>query len=107
VSTIEEILGRNSSDSGLESREYGSRGSAALTTTPLYAQKLPLTSLTSGGHSVGIVRSGTQAMDFLSLVLWEAIEYTHIFYSPILFAICTSTFNKCAKTYTVACRRVL
>jgi hypothetical protein len=31
VSTIEELLGRNSC-SGLESREYGRRGSAALTT---------------------------------------------------------------------------
>jgi hypothetical protein len=32
VSTTEELLERKSSGSGLEVREYGSRGSAALTT---------------------------------------------------------------------------
>jgi hypothetical protein len=32
VSTIEEILGRNNSGSGLENREYGCGGSVALTT---------------------------------------------------------------------------
>jgi hypothetical protein len=32
LSTIEELLGRKSSGSGLESRDYGRRGSAALTT---------------------------------------------------------------------------
>jgi hypothetical protein len=31
VGTTEEVLGRKSSGSSLESREYGSRGSAALT----------------------------------------------------------------------------
>jgi hypothetical protein len=43
VSTTEKLLGRNSSDSGLESREYSHRDSS-------------LTSLTSSGRSVGIVR---------------------------------------------------
>jgi hypothetical protein len=38
--------------------------------TPLYPQKLALTSPTGGGRSVGIVRSGTKAMEF-SLVLVE------------------------------------
>jgi hypothetical protein len=37
-------------------------------TTPLYPQKLTLTSPTSRGRSVGIVRSRTQATEF-SLVL--------------------------------------
>jgi hypothetical protein len=32
VSTIEELLGRKSSGSGLENRDYGRRGSSALTT---------------------------------------------------------------------------
>ena len=36
--------------------------------TPLYPQKLALTSPTDGGRSVGIVRSRTKAMEF-SLVL--------------------------------------
>jgi hypothetical protein len=39
----------------------------------LYPQKLAITSLTSGGRSVGIVRSRTQTMEFsFSLVLREA-----------------------------------
>jgi hypothetical protein len=33
--------------------------------TPLYPQKLLLTSPTSGGRSVGIVRSRTQATEFV------------------------------------------
>src|SRR5215469_10945374 len=37
--------------------------------TPLYPQKLALTSPTGGGHSVGIVRSRTKATEFsLSLL---------------------------------------
>ena len=39
--------------------------------TPLYPQKLALTSLTGGGHSVGIVRSRTKATE-ISLVLVKA-----------------------------------
>jgi hypothetical protein len=55
VSTIEELLERRISRSGLENQDYGRRGSAA--------QKLPLTSSRSGGHSVGIVRSRTEATE--------------------------------------------
>jgi hypothetical protein len=55
-STIDEILGRNSSGSGLESRDYGLRIRRANHATSLYRQKLALTSLTGGGRSVGIVR---------------------------------------------------
>jgi hypothetical protein len=51
VSTTEELLGRNSSGSGLESREYGRRDSIHK-------------KLASGGHSVGIVSSWTQDMEF-------------------------------------------
>jgi hypothetical protein len=47
VSTIEELIGRNSSGSRLEE-----------------PQKLALTSPTSGGHSVGIVRSRTKPIEF-------------------------------------------
>ena len=36
--------------------------------TPLYPQKLALTSPTGGGRSVGIVRSRTKAMEFSSIV---------------------------------------
>jgi hypothetical protein len=52
VSTTEELLEGKSSGSGLESLEYGRRDpSRALTST-------------SGGRSVGIVRSRTQATQF-------------------------------------------
>jgi hypothetical protein len=37
VSTIEELFGKKSSGSGLESREYGRRGSLTLTTWHLLA----------------------------------------------------------------------
>jgi hypothetical protein len=47
--TIEEVLERKSIGSGLEIRDYGRRGSAALTTRqPLLSKNLALTSPTSG-----------------------------------------------------------
>jgi hypothetical protein len=49
VTTIEKLLGRKSSDSGLETREY---------------EKLALTSPTSGCRSVDIVHSRTQVTEF-------------------------------------------
>jgi hypothetical protein len=64
VSTTEELLARKSSGSGLESREYGRRDSSLLPRGTLYLQKLALTLPTIGGHSVGIVRSWTQATEF-------------------------------------------
>jgi hypothetical protein len=64
VSTIEELLGRKSSGSGLENREYSRKDPSRWTLGTLYPQKLALTSPTSGGRSVGIVRSRTQAMEF-------------------------------------------
>jgi hypothetical protein len=42
--------------------------------TPLYQQKLALTLPTSGGHSVGIVRSRTQATEFFSVLLHLAFN---------------------------------
>jgi hypothetical protein len=56
VSTIEEKLGRNSSDSGLENREYDLGDTLLWPRNTLYPQKLALTSPTSGGRSVCIVR---------------------------------------------------
>jgi hypothetical protein len=48
--------------SGLENRDYCRRGSAALTTQhPSIRKMLAVPSPTSGGRSVGIVRSRTQA----------------------------------------------
>jgi hypothetical protein len=63
MSTIEELLGINNSGSGLESREYGRRGPSGWPRGILYPQKSALTSPTSGGRSVGIVRSRTQATE--------------------------------------------
>jgi hypothetical protein len=59
VSTIE-----RSSGSGLESREYGRRDPSRWPRGTPYPQTLALTSPTSGGHSVGIIRSRTQATEF-------------------------------------------
>jgi hypothetical protein len=64
VSKIEELLGRKSSDSGLENRDYGRSGFVTLTTWQPLSAKVALTSLTNGGRSVGIVRSRTQATEF-------------------------------------------
>jgi hypothetical protein len=60
VSTIE-LLERESRGSGLGNRDYGLRPNNE---TRLYPQKLVLTSPTSGGRSVGIVRSWTQDTEF-------------------------------------------
>jgi hypothetical protein len=60
VSTTEGLFGRKSKGSGLENRDYGRRDPS-----PLYPQKLALTSPTSGGHSVGTVRSRTKATELM------------------------------------------
>jgi hypothetical protein len=69
VSTTEELLERQSSGSGLENRDYGLGIRRADHATPLYPQKLALTSLTSGGHSVGIVRSMTKAKELVIIIM--------------------------------------
>jgi hypothetical protein len=68
MSTNQELLGRKSSGSGLEIREYGRRDPPCWPRGTLYPQKLALTSPTSGGRVVGIVRSRTQATEFSFLV---------------------------------------
>jgi hypothetical protein len=64
VSTIDELLGRKSSSFCLEIREYGRRDPLCRPRETLYTQKVALTSPTSGGRSVGIVRSRPKAMEF-------------------------------------------
>ena len=44
--------------------------------TPLYPQKLALTSPTGGGRSVGIVRSRTKATEFL-------VSFSYVYYSEL------------------------
>jgi hypothetical protein len=60
VSTIEELLERKSSGSGLENREYGLKDAQRWPHGTLYPQKLSLTPTASGDCSVGIVRSRTK-----------------------------------------------
>jgi hypothetical protein len=64
VSTSDELLEIKSSSFGLERREYGRRDPSRWPSGNLYPKKLSLTSSTSGGRSVGVVRSRTPAMEF-------------------------------------------
>jgi hypothetical protein len=84
VSTIEELLERKSSGPGLESREYGRRDPSRWPRGTLYPQTLALISSTSGGLSVGIVRTRTQTTEF-SLVL-VACDVVHIKSCQIAYA---------------------
>jgi hypothetical protein len=71
VITTEELLERKSSGSGLEIREHVRRDSSRWPRGTLYPQNLVLTSPTSGGISAVIVRSQTQATEFLIMHLWK------------------------------------
>jgi hypothetical protein len=74
VSTTEELLDK-SSGSCLENREYCRRDPSRWPRGTLYLQKLAITSPSSGGCSVGIVRSRTQTME-VSLVSTDCSEYS-------------------------------
>jgi hypothetical protein len=78
VSTIEELLERKSSGSGLETREYGHRDLSSWPRGILYPQNLALTSLTSGGLWGG-VRSSTQATEFFYIQHQLSILKTGIY----------------------------
>jgi hypothetical protein len=88
VSTTEELLERKYSGAGLENPDYGRTGSAVPTTRqPSIHRKLALNSPTSGGRSVGIVRSRTKATE-LELVMWPLYkmqwfeEHPNFIFSP-------------------------
>jgi hypothetical protein len=70
VSTIEELLGRNSSGSSLENREYGRGDPLRWPRDNVCSQKLALTSPTCGGRSVAIVRLRTKATEFVLFFIW-------------------------------------
>jgi hypothetical protein len=74
VSTIEELVGRNSSGSGLEMREYGHRYPPHRLHDTLYVQKLPLTSPISGGHLIGIVHSRAKATEFALTICMSVFQ---------------------------------
>jgi hypothetical protein len=67
VSTIEELLERQSSGSSLESREYGRRD-VTLTTRLLSANDSTLNSPRSGGRSVGIFQATGISLTMFSKV---------------------------------------
>jgi hypothetical protein len=70
---------KKNSGSGLENREYGRRHPSRRPRGTLYPQKLVLISPTSGGRSVGIVRSRTQTTEFFFLWL-ELLSYLCVDY---------------------------
>jgi hypothetical protein len=72
VSTTEELLERKSSGSGWESREYCRRDPSRWPCGTLCPQKMALISSTSGGQSIGIVRSRTQTTEFVCwFIVWD------------------------------------
>jgi hypothetical protein len=70
MSTIEELLERKSSGSGLENREYDRGDPLRWLCDILYRKTLALTSPTCGGRSVGLVHSRTKAMEFCLWVIY-------------------------------------
>ena len=68
--------------------------------TPLYPQKLALTSPTGGGRSVGIVRSRTKVTEFF-FNLRHYIEYTFYFFMMAkihALVLCTAQANRHCNT---------
>jgi hypothetical protein len=70
LSTTEKLLGRKRSGFGLEKRDYGRRDPSRWPRDILYPQTLALTSPTSGGRSVDIVLSRTQATELVCFVFF-------------------------------------
>jgi hypothetical protein len=101
VSTIEQLLGRNSSGSGLKIREYGSRDPLRWPHDTFYPQKLALTSSAIGGSSVGIVRSRTEATEFsLAQFRWAKFEEYPFSSTIALFAeLKNISYKTCSHVY--------
>jgi hypothetical protein len=87
VSTTEELLWRKSWIAGLEIREYSRRDLSRWPRGTLYPQTLALTSLTSGGRSVGIVRWRTQATEcsFLGFRQSQLILFNVLYFIPVAY----------------------
>jgi hypothetical protein len=68
--------------------------------TPLYPQKLALTSPTSGGRSVGIVRSRTQATEFFS-VFWDVTPCSLVDRNPRDICLRDKTVNQALRKRNV------
>jgi hypothetical protein len=103
VSTTEELLGRNGSVSGLESREYGRRDSSRWLCSILYLQKVGSnfadkrrslgrhSSLADWGHGVIFMRSDLG-------ILYVLHTYIEI-YSSIQFIMAEANELQCAATW--------
>jgi hypothetical protein len=88
--------GRISSGSGLEIREYYRGDPSRWPRDTLYPQTLALTQPTSGGCSVGIVRSRTKVTEFL----WNCPAYWEPHDQWIYSTRCSfSLFNRCSATF--------
>jgi hypothetical protein len=75
VSTIEGLLERQNSGSGVETKNAAVRIRRADYATPLYPQNLALTSPTGGSRSVGIAGSRTQVAEyFLAYNMYSRVE---------------------------------
>jgi hypothetical protein len=85
VSTIEELLGRNSSGSGIETQEYGRGDPSRRARDSIYPQTLALTSPTGGGHSVGIVRLRNKAAEFSSVYVSATYKKLSMFLRRKIF----------------------
>jgi hypothetical protein len=74
-----ELIGRKSTGSGLENQEHGRRDPSRWPRGTLYPQTLALTSPTSSGRSVGVVRSRTQATElaFVNNNITTALTHLH------------------------------
>jgi hypothetical protein len=80
VSTIEELLERKSSGSGLESQQYGRSDPSHWPRGTVYPKKLVLISPTSGRRSVGILRSRTRATEFVWYTVWRMSSINRFFF---------------------------
>jgi hypothetical protein len=83
VSTTEELRGGKKSDSGLEIREYGQRDLSCWPHGTLHPLNFSLTSPTSSGHLVSIVRSRTQATEFVGTMKGT---YCHCLQAKIIWS---------------------
>jgi hypothetical protein len=77
VNAIEELLGRESSGSGLENRECGRTDPLRWPRNTLYPQINWHSSPTGGGRSVGILRSRTKATEYGSQVTGHRLLMTY------------------------------
>jgi hypothetical protein len=101
MSTTEELLERKSSGSGLENRDYGRGGTAALTTWHPLSTKGRTNFATSGDRSVGIVRWRSQATEFsleVELFGWKSIPLGFYHQNKILY-----TENRCDTNQITRC----